>query len=118
MDALDTDVARFLDYLAVERRYSPLTVQRYRQDLVRLGTFAAERGLAAWSAFQPEQLRQFIAREHRAGAAPASLHALLSASRSLFRFLLREGVLNHEGAGNWVPFRICPGPRAHAAIFI
>jgi integrase/recombinase XerC len=98
MGALDTDIARFLDYLVVERRYSPLTAQRYRHDLTRLAAFAAERKLAAWRELQPEQLRQFVAREHRAGAAPSSLHALLSASRSLFRFLLREGLLAHDPA--------------------
>ncbi|HOV56618.1 MAG TPA: tyrosine recombinase XerC [Rhodanobacteraceae bacterium] len=91
-------VARFLDHLAVERRYSPRTVLRYRQALDKLLAHLAREGLADWAALQPLHLRQFIAREHRGGAAPASLHALLAAARSLFRYLVREGDLNHDPA--------------------
>ena len=91
-------VARFLDHLAVERRYSPRTVLRYRQALDKLLAHLAREGLADWAALQPLHLRQFIAREHRGGAAPASLQALLAAARSLFRYLVREGDLNHDPA--------------------
>ncbi len=91
-------VARFLDHLAVERRYSPRTVLRYRQALDKLLAHLAREGLADWAALQPLHLRQFIAREHRGGAAPASLHALLAAARSLFRYLVREGDLTHDPA--------------------
>ena len=91
-------VARFLDHLAVERRYSPRTVLRYRQALDKLLAHLAREGLADWAALQPLHLRQFIAREHRGGAAPASLHAILAAARILFRYLVREGDLNHDPA--------------------
>ena len=88
---LAADVDRFLDYLRVERNYSPQTIIRYRHDLTRLREFADEQTLPTWSALRGEQVRTFIAREHRRGASPPSLRTRLSACRSLFRFLARDG---------------------------
>lgn len=92
-DALSAAVECFLDYLMVERRYSPRTIVRYRHDLEKLAAHVRSLGLAHWQQVDGEHLRGYIAREHRRGAAPRSLHALLSACRSFVRFLLREGSL-------------------------
>jgi integrase/recombinase XerC len=89
--SLAIDIERFLDYLRVERNYSPQTIVRYRHDVTRLFEFATEQNLPMWSALRGEQLRTFIAREHRRGASPRSLQTRLSACRSLFRFLARDG---------------------------
>ncbi|HEX6833124.1 MAG TPA: tyrosine recombinase XerC [Rudaea sp.] len=89
--ALAAEVERFCEYLRVERRYSPQTAVRYRHDLGKLCEFAATLNLSAWSALRGEQMRSFIAREHRRGASPKTLQARLSACRSFFRFLARDG---------------------------
>ncbi|MEP6939287.1 MAG: tyrosine recombinase XerC [Rudaea sp.] len=96
--ALEADVARFLDYLRVQRDYSPQTLIRYRHDLVRLVAYAHDHGIAAWSALRSDALRGFIAGGHRAGIAPRTLQARLSACRSLFKFLLRNGELKNDPA--------------------
>jgi len=93
---LARDVERFLDYLKVERHYSPNTVVRYRHGLEKLVAYMGDAARLQWSALQGQDLRQWIARENRRGASPASLHNILSAARSLFRWLLREGVLKHD----------------------
>lgn len=97
-EALADGVARFLDHLAVERRYSPHTLAGYRQDLDKLARWMQARGLARFDALTPDLLRGFVAAEHRAGLSPKSLQRVLSTCRSLFRFLARSGALAHDPA--------------------
>jgi integrase/recombinase XerC len=97
-ETLTAAVERFLDYLKVEKNYSPQTLIRYRHDLRRLVEYAGARDIAEWSALRADAMRNFIASEHRAGIAPKTLQARLSACRSLFKFLLRGGELKHDPA--------------------
>jgi integrase/recombinase XerC len=82
-------LARYLDHLVVERRLSPRTVEAYRDDLSRLD---AALGDEDWSAVGVERVRGFVAAEHRAGQSPKTLARRLSAVRSFYRWLLREGL--------------------------
>jgi integrase/recombinase XerC len=93
---LQSDIDRFLAELRVERRMSVHTQAAYRRDLALLLQHGEAIPLTGWSALQPEQLRGFIANQHRRGLAPASLQRLLSACRSFFRFLLRHGALERD----------------------
>ena len=95
-DALHDEVEAFLAQLRVQRRVSPHTLAAYRRDLALLQSHALALGLGAWSALHSEALRGFIATQHRRGLAPKSLQRLLSACRSFFRFLLREGRLTQD----------------------
>ena len=95
---LAADVERFLAGLRVERRVSPHTLAAYRRDLALLQEYCAAQGIAAWRALQPEAVRGFIAAQHRRGLAAKSLQRLLSACRSFFRQLLRDGVLSVDPA--------------------
>ena len=97
-DALTAAVERFLDYLKVEKDYSPQTFVRYRHDLARLVEFAYKQNLSDWTALRSDAVRSFIAGEHRAGIAPRTLQTRLSACRSLFKFLLRNGQIKHDPA--------------------
>jgi integrase/recombinase XerC len=96
--ALQREVEAFLARLRVERRVSPHTLAAYRRDLALLVAHCHELGLGAWNALQGEQLRGFIAAQHRRGLAPKSLQRLLSACRSFFRALQREGTLAADPA--------------------
>jgi integrase/recombinase XerC len=97
-DALSATVERFLDHLRVQKDYSPQTLVRYHHDLARLVEYSRARGLKDWSALRSDALRSFIAGEHRAGQSPRTLQARLSACRSLFKFLLRNGEIRHDPA--------------------
>jgi len=97
-ETLSATVERFLDHLKVERDYSPQTLIRYRHDLTRLVEYAGSRNIADWNTLRSDAVRNFIAGEHRAGIAPKTLQARLSACRSLFKFLLRGGELKHDPA--------------------
>src|SRR5688500_11856661 len=86
---LMAEVERFLEYLAVERRLSPRTVAAYREDLARLVLFLGDE---QWRDVGAEQLRSFIAQQHRDGLSGVSLKRRLSATRSFYRWLMREGL--------------------------
>jgi integrase/recombinase XerC len=100
MSELAADTARFLEYLKVERHYSPGTLRNYAHALETLTRFADSLPLAAWADLRGEQLQTLVADEHRRGLEPPSLRAMLSAYRSFFRFLAREGkIQNNPAAG-------------------
>jgi integrase/recombinase XerC len=89
----------FLAHLQVERRLSANTLDAYRRDLDALADWARQQAIAdpgsspgqALSMLQTEQLRAFIAAEHRRGLSPKSLQRRLSACRSFYQWLLRHG---------------------------
>ncbi len=89
---------RFLSHLANERRLSPHTVSNYRRDLEQLLDWMREQELEPWSALDHHRVRAYIAQRHRAGLSPKSLQRELSALRSLFRYLLREGLAENSPA--------------------
>ena len=88
---LDPDISAFLDHLRIERRLSPRTLEAYRHDLLSLDQHRAARDLPGWDRLDTQHLRHFIASQHQLGLSPRSLQRLLSAIRSFYRFLQREG---------------------------
>ncbi|TVQ88612.1 MAG: tyrosine recombinase XerC [Chromatiaceae bacterium] len=88
----ETQTAAFLVHLADERRLSPHTLDSYRRDLTRLGAWCQGQGISAWPDLGEGEIRRYLAYRHRAGIDGRSLARELSALRSLFRYLLREGL--------------------------
>ena len=86
MSAID----EFLSHLDVERRVSPHTLAAYRRDLDALALWAADNGQAV-EGLQADHIRAFVAAEHRRGLTPKSLQRRLSACRSFYAWLLRNG---------------------------
>ncbi|HWX80015.1 MAG TPA: tyrosine recombinase XerC [Steroidobacteraceae bacterium] len=84
-------IERFLTHLAQERRMSAHTVTAYRRDLRTMQGFCGRRNLKRWDALDNSQVRAFAAAEHAGGMAPRSIQRRLSALRSFFEFLMREG---------------------------
>jgi integrase/recombinase XerC len=84
-------IDRFLSHLAHERRVSGHTIEAYRRDLSTLAQFGGRRKIAAWDGFDNSQIRTFAAALHGAGLAPRSIQRHLSAARTFYEFLMREG---------------------------
>jgi integrase/recombinase XerC len=84
-------IERFASHLTHERRMSGHTVAAYRRDLLRLRTFCAARKISHWDTLDNAHLRSFAATEHASGVGPRSIQRRLSAVRSFYEFLLREG---------------------------
>ena len=93
-------LTRFLDHLRTERRLSPRTLDAYRRDLDALCAFCDAQGLSDWTRLDAHQVRAFVAARHRAGLSGRSLQRALSAVRSLYRFLMREGLADHDPAAD------------------
>ena len=85
-------IAEYLQHLAVERHASPNTLDGYRRDLLALDAWVIAQGLEVASV-TGEQLRAFVAAEHRRGLSPTSLQRRLSACRSFYRWLLKHGAI-------------------------
>lgn len=85
-------VERFVGYLADVKRQSRHTVAGYRRDLESLQRYLAAEGCHDWGQVTPRHLRAYLAGRHREGLSPRSLQRLLSAARSFYRYLRREGL--------------------------
>jgi integrase/recombinase XerC len=84
-------IERFALHLTHERRVSAHTVAAYRRDLRRLLAFCDGRKIARWNAVDHAHVRTFAAAEHAGGLGPRSIQRRLSAVRTFYEFLLREG---------------------------
>ncbi len=86
-------LARFRSYLGAERRSSPHTLAAYARELHEFGAWCEAQGIADPGAIEPAQVRLYAARSHAGGLAPRSVQRRLSALRSFYRFLEREGLV-------------------------
>ena len=91
-------VQQFLSYLQVERRMSVHTLDAYQRDLAALSQWCEGNDIADPQAVVGDQLRDFIAGEHRRGLSPKSLQRRLSACRSFYAWLLKNGVIDNSPA--------------------
>lgn len=90
----------FLIHLQVERRMSVHTLDAYRRDLAGLRDWALTRSEDDPSTLRTEDIRAFIAAEHRRGLSPKSLQRRLSACRSYYQWLLKHGrIVANPAAG-------------------
>jgi len=91
-------IQHFLDYIAIERKYSPRTVEAYRDDLRDFCRFLG------WEPeeFKPEDIGEedvkmwmldMLENQHQS---PRSVKRRLSALRSLYKFLLRQGRVKRD----------------------
>ncbi|MEL6301636.1 MAG: tyrosine recombinase XerC [Pseudomonadota bacterium] len=91
-------IERFATHLSHERRLSPLTVKHYRRDLALLVVWCDRHDVSDWTSVTTQHIRAFAAAEFRRGQSARSIARALSATRALFRYLAREGLLSHNPA--------------------
>ncbi len=98
--AIDRDeaVARFLAYMATEKRSSPHTCEHYGRDLDRLNRWRLEQDFADWRALTHHSMRHYAAGLARTGLAPRTIARHLSSARRFFTYLVREGELSDNPA--------------------
>ncbi|MDH3647049.1 MAG: tyrosine recombinase XerC [Gammaproteobacteria bacterium] len=89
---------KFAGHLRNERRLSSHTVSNYQRDIAALASFCDRMDITAWSDLNSFHIRQFAATEHRQGLAPRSIQRRMSAIRTFFNYLLREGELKNNPA--------------------
>jgi integrase/recombinase XerD len=86
-------IARFHDFLTVEKGASPRTDDAYLRDIARFAVFARLKGAESPATVGAPTLRAYVYHLKDLGLSPASIRRNVSAVRSYFRFMLGEGHL-------------------------
>jgi integrase/recombinase XerC len=95
---LAAQVQSFLEYLRQVRQYSDNTLDGYRRDLARFCGFLEQLDIADAGAVHTAHVRQYAGQMHRDGRQGRSIQRALSAIRSLFNFLARQGLVEQNPA--------------------
>ncbi len=85
-------VQRWLDYLRHEKGASPHTVEAYLRDLAQLAAEHPAFAAGDWQAVHEADLRRILGKRFRQGVKSASLKRWLSAIRTFYRWLDRQGL--------------------------
>jgi integrase/recombinase XerC len=97
-DAMLVAIDRFRDYLQVSRRLSPHTLKSYSEDLLQFLNFLTrdDFSCAGWQMVDHRMVRGFLAHLQEEGMARRSIARKLSAVRSFYRYLKREGAIERD----------------------
>jgi integrase/recombinase XerC len=89
-------IKRFLDSLRAERDASPHTLRAYGNEL---GRFSRYLGPAlSWKDVDHVSIRGFLSHLHGCGLSKVSVARALAALRSMYKWLAREGIVEHNPA--------------------
>jgi integrase/recombinase XerC len=102
----DRDTERFLEMLEAEQDASAHTRAAYRRDLEAFRAYLRREGIPGWEAVTTAVARRYLASLHRRYAR-TTIARHLSALRSFYRYLRREGRVDVS------PMRLVAGPRRH-----
>ncbi len=91
-------LADFLQQLKVEKRASEHTVKSYQRDLKRFTEFCDLNELNTWTELSHEWVLKHISARHRGGLGSTSLQRELSAIRSFYLFLMKQGLATENPA--------------------
>jgi integrase/recombinase XerC len=91
--ALSSALAEFSRHLAAERALSRHTVRAYQGDIQSLLEYAGRRGVGDPSSLDLIMLRGWLANQHQAGAARATLARRGAAARAFTAYAYRQGWL-------------------------
>jgi len=84
----------FLDHLRFQKRFSAHTVQAYATDLQQgFEYFQSAYGVGAPGQILPAMMRSWLAEGKTAGLSARTLNRKISAFKSFFKFLVRQGTL-------------------------
>lgn len=89
---MEAEVQSFIRHLCTERRLSPHTTKAYLRDLSAFARLMTERKVATFGAVGPQDVRAMVASMRHERASARSTQRALSAVRSLYRYLNREGL--------------------------
>lgn len=108
----DPLVSRFERHLRAETRSSPHTRDAYLQDVAQFASsaFGSASPPFRWGSVGRNEARSFLIECSRHGDAPSSVRRKLSAIRSFYRFMVREGAADAN------PFAGLRGPKKPATL--
>ena len=89
---------RYISYLEVERNVSPYTVRNYTNDLRDFFQFLKAKKIGSLREVDRHTLRDYLSHLMELDLVKASIARKLSAIRSFYRYLLREGLVSTNPA--------------------
>ena len=105
---MKSHVKNYFIYLKNERGLAERTRMAYQRDLDQFLSFLATEEIDQPNQVTQHHIRAFIAQRHRQGLGGKSLQRMLSAIRSFYKWMLREGIAKHNPA---TPVRAPKSPR-------
>lgn len=102
---METDVTEFLNYLSLEKKFSPNTMAAYRNDLSQFLAYlrsesSAVQLLEEWTAVGQDDIVNFVLSLRERNYAPATVARKVAAIKSFFRFLRTGGIVANDPAEN------------------
>ena len=91
-------VRKFLEYLEIQKNYSPHTVLSYETDLTSFLQFLKKECIQDFSQVKRDVLRLFVGMLMDDGFQPRSVARKIAALRSFFKFLKRQGIISSNPA--------------------
>lgn len=89
-------IARFRQYLLLEKSLSPQTAEAYLHDVSRLASFLGEKPLETVDITDLQEFVKYLQREKR--VEPSSQARIISGIRAFYRFLVIEGAISSNPA--------------------
>ena len=90
---MQQELEKYWDYLRIERQLSAHTLANYQRQLARVVEILQQNDIQQWQQVSPSVVRFVLAQSKKDGLHEKSLALRLSALRSFFTFLMRQGVL-------------------------
>ena len=90
---IDAAISAYLNFLQVERRYSPQTIKAYSLDLDRWSQYLDFEADISWDKCGSIHVRGLVAHRSKLGSSARSVNRTLSALRSFYKWAQREGHL-------------------------
>jgi len=91
-DRLQPLLSEFIAHLSNERQLSAHTVDAYKRDLTALKKALVDQNITDWLDVGAHHLRTYIGAGKRQGRSGKTLQRSLSATRTFFNYLAREGI--------------------------
>lgn len=90
----DNVLDEFISYLGNQKRYSNHTLLSYKNDLKELSAFLITENVNNFHDVSLKSLRKWISQFTELGMSPASIKRKISSSKSFFRYLSKQGLVN------------------------
>ncbi|MBD3264925.1 MAG: tyrosine-type recombinase/integrase, partial [Candidatus Omnitrophica bacterium] len=93
---------KFIDYISIEKNYSPYTVSNYKADLREFENFIQSGEKKDLKNIDYFILRKFLSNLSEKKLGRKTLSRKISTLKSFFKFLMREGVIKNNPASSLI----------------
>lgn len=93
MENVNVSLKLFIEYLQIEKNYSQYTIEHYQHDISEFIMFMTEQAIASFSDVQYSDARLYLTKLFERKLARKTIARRISSLRSLYKFLLREEII-------------------------